>query len=77
MTGERGWTLVERLSGRPTFDINGIWGGYQGEGSKTIIPGWAAAKLSTRLVPNQDPRKIEAQMIEHLKRIGPSTCRVS
>ena len=42
MTGERGWTLVERLSGRPTFDINGIWGGYQGEGSKTIIPGFAA-----------------------------------
>jgi acetylornithine deacetylase/succinyl-diaminopimelate desuccinylase-like protein len=77
MTGERGWSLVERLSGRPTFDINGIWGGYQGEGSKTIIPGWAAAKLSTRLVPDQDPRKIEAQMIEHLKGIGPSTCRVS
>jgi acetylornithine deacetylase/succinyl-diaminopimelate desuccinylase-like protein len=77
MTGERGWSLVERLSGRPTFDINGIWGGYQGEGSKTIIPGWAAAKLSTRLVPNQDPRKIEAQMIEHLQGIGPSTCRVT
>ena len=77
MDGERGWTLVERLSGRPTFDINGIWGGYQGEGSKTIIPGWAAAKISTRLVPDQDPREIEQLMIDHLKRIAPSTVTVT
>jgi len=76
MTGEAGYTLAERLSGRPTFDINGLWGGYTGEGSKTIIPGWAAAKLSCRLVPDQDPREIEEAMIEHLARIAPPTVRV-
>jgi acetylornithine deacetylase/succinyl-diaminopimelate desuccinylase-like protein len=76
MTGETGYTLAERLSGRPTFDINGLWGGYQGEGSKTIIPGWAAAKLSCRLVPDQDPREIEEAMIAHLTRIAPPTVRV-
>ena len=77
MLGERGWTLFERLSGRPTFDINGLWGGYQGEGSKTIIPGWAAAKISTRLVPDQDPREIEGLMIAHLESIAPPTVRVT
>jgi acetylornithine deacetylase/succinyl-diaminopimelate desuccinylase-like protein len=77
MLGERGWTLYERLSGRPTFDINGLWGGYQGEGSKTIIPGWAAAKISTRLVPDQDPREIEGLMIAHLESIAPPTVRVA
>jgi len=74
--GERGYSLPERLSGRPTFDINGLWGGYQGIGSKTIIPSWAAAKISTRLVPDQDPREIERLMIEHLQRIAPPTVRV-
>ena len=57
--GERGYTLLERMSARPTFDINGLWGGYSGEGSKTIIPAWAAAKFSTRLVPDQDFQEIE------------------
>jgi acetylornithine deacetylase/succinyl-diaminopimelate desuccinylase-like protein len=75
--GERGWTLPERLSGRPTFDINGIWGGYQGEGPKTIIPGWAAAKISTRLVPDQDPRRIEESMMRHLQAIAPPTVTVT
>lgn len=77
MLGERGWTLFERLSGRPTFDINGIWGGFTGEGPKTIIPGWAAAKISTRLVPEQDPREIEGMMIAHLESIAPPTVRVA
>jgi acetylornithine deacetylase/succinyl-diaminopimelate desuccinylase-like protein len=74
--GERGYTLRERLSARPTFDINGVWGGYSGEGSKTIIPAWAAAKFSTRLVPDQDFREIERLVSEHLRRIAPPTVEV-
>ncbi|HEX2193499.1 MAG TPA: dipeptidase [Candidatus Limnocylindria bacterium] len=76
MEGEPGYTLLERLSARPTFDINGLWGGYSGEGSKTIIPAFAAAKLSTRLVPDQDHREIERLMVEHLNRIAPPTVKV-
>jgi len=76
MEGERGHTLLERLSARPTFDINGIYGGYQGDGAKTIIPAWAAAKISTRLVPDQDHREIEAMVKEHLESLAPSTVRV-
>jgi acetylornithine deacetylase/succinyl-diaminopimelate desuccinylase-like protein len=76
MDGETGYTLLERLSGRPTFDINGLWGGYAGEGAKTIIPAWAAAKFSTRLVPDQDHREVEQQVVEHLQRIAPSTVRI-
>src|ERR1700678_2903956 len=58
LCGEKGFTIVERLWIRPTLDINGIWGGYLGEGAKTVIPSKAYAKLSTRLVPNQNPAKI-------------------
>ena len=76
MDGERGHSLLERLSARPTFDINGIWGGYTGEGAKTIIPAWAAAKISTRLVPDQDYHEIERSMQAHLASIAPSTVRV-
>jgi acetylornithine deacetylase/succinyl-diaminopimelate desuccinylase-like protein len=75
MGGERGYTLKERLSARPTFDVNGIWGGYQGEGAKTIIPAWAAAKVSTRLVPDQDYRAIERAMKAHIEAIAPPTVR--
>jgi acetylornithine deacetylase/succinyl-diaminopimelate desuccinylase-like protein len=73
MDGESGYTLLERLSARPTFDINGIWSGYTGEGAKTIIPAWAAAKISTRLVPDQDYREIERAIKEHLEAIAPPT----
>ena len=76
MHGERGHALLERLSARPTFDINGIWGGYTGEGAKTIIPAWAAAKISTRLVPDQDFRQIELSMQAHLTSIAPPSVRV-
>jgi acetylornithine deacetylase/succinyl-diaminopimelate desuccinylase-like protein len=77
MGGEGGYTLLERLSARPTFDINGIWGGYTGEGAKTIIPAWAAAKFSTRLVPDQDYREIELMMQAHLEAIAPPTTTVT
>ncbi len=74
--GERGYPLIERLSSRPTFDINGIWGGYTGAGAKTIIPAWAAAKFSTRLVPDQDYRQIEHAVKRHLESIAPRTVSV-
>jgi acetylornithine deacetylase/succinyl-diaminopimelate desuccinylase-like protein len=76
MDGEPGYTLLERMSARPTFDIDGLWGGYSGEGSKTIIPAFAGAKISCRLVPDQDHREIEQLMIDHLQRVAPPTVRV-
>jgi acetylornithine deacetylase/succinyl-diaminopimelate desuccinylase-like protein len=59
LTGEEGFTTLERRWARPTFDINGIYGGYQGEGSKTVLPASAGAKFSFRLVPNQSPAEIQ------------------
>src|SRR5690606_21302221 len=56
--GELGYTTIERTSIRPTFDVNGIWGGYTGEGAKTVLPSKAFAKLSMRLVPNQNSNTI-------------------
>jgi acetylornithine deacetylase/succinyl-diaminopimelate desuccinylase-like protein len=76
MDGEPGYTLFERLSARPTFDVDGLWGGYSGEGSKTIIPAFAGAKISTRLVPDQDHHDIERLFVDHLQRIAPPTVRV-
>jgi acetylornithine deacetylase/succinyl-diaminopimelate desuccinylase-like protein len=76
MDGEPGYTLLERMSARPTFDVDGLWGGYSGEGSKTIIPAFAGAKISCRLVPDQDHREIEQLMIDHLQRVAPPTVRV-
>ncbi len=64
VTGEKGYTTLERASARPTLDCNGIWGGYQGEGAKTVLPGKAGAKISMRLVPNQDPDDISRKFIE-------------
>lgn len=75
--GERGYTPIEQRSARPTLEINGLTSGYQGEGSKTIIPAWARAKLTARLVPNQQPAKILKLVRQHLKRICPPTVRMT
>src|SRR6266436_1156965 len=66
--GERGFTWNEQRSSRPTFEINGLTSGYQGEGSKTIVPAWARAKATTRLVPNQQPARIIKLVRRHLKK---------
>lgn len=74
--GEKGYTTLERASARPTLDVNGIWGGYQKEGAKTVLPGKAAAKVSMRLVPDQDPDKIAKLFAKHVKSLAPDTVNV-
>ncbi|HLX70852.1 MAG TPA: dipeptidase [Verrucomicrobiae bacterium] len=74
--GEKGYTPFEQRSARPTLEINGLTSGYQGEGSKTIVPAWARVKITTRLVPDQSPGKIIQLVTEHLKKICPPTVRM-
>ncbi len=74
--GEAGYSLIERLWARPTLDVNGIGGGFQGEGSKTVIPGEAMAKVSCRLVPDQDPVDITAKVGAHLRAVAPEGVEV-
>ncbi len=74
--GEKGFTIVERLWARPTLELNGIWGGYQGEGAKTVIASKACAKFSTRLVPNQKPEKIARLVEKHLRKLLPKTVKM-
>ena len=74
--GEPGYTTLERIWARPTFEINGIWGGFSGEGSKTVLPNFAAAKISCRLVPNQDPDKITRILSSHLAAIAPASVKI-
>ncbi|MGH7953441.1 MAG: M20/M25/M40 family metallo-hydrolase, partial [Limisphaerales bacterium] len=74
--GERGFTPMEQRSARPTFEINGLTSGYQGEGGKTIVPAWARAKITCRLVPDQDPERIRKIVCDHLKKICPPTVRM-
>ena len=71
LTGEKGYTTLERVGIRPCLDVNGIWGGYTGEGSKTVIPSEAHAKISMRLVPNQDSATIAKLFARHFKAIAP------
>ncbi len=74
--GEKGYTTIERTSTRPTLDVNGIWGGYIGEGAKTVLPSKAYAKISMRLVPNQHPDKITKLFAKHFKSIAPKGVKV-
>lgn len=73
--GERGYTLYERTTIRPAFTVNGIGGGYQGAGGKSVIPARAFAKLNVRLVPDQDPREIEQLLRRHVEQHTPPTLR--
>ena len=74
--GEKGFTTIERTGIRPTLDVNGIWGGYTGEGAKTVLPSKAYAKISMRLVPNQKSEKISRIFQKHFEKIAPKSVRV-
>lgn len=74
--GERGYSLIERLWARPTLDCNGIWGGFQGDGAKTVIPAEAGAKISCRLVPGQEPEDISRKVAHALEALAPEGCEV-
>ncbi|MFN8334903.1 MAG: dipeptidase [Cyclobacteriaceae bacterium] len=74
--GEDGYTTVERTGIRPTLDVNGIWGGYTGEGAKTVLPSKAYAKISMRLVPNQENNEISELFAKHFKSIAPKSVKV-
>jgi len=76
VAGEKGYTTIERLGIRPSLDVNGIWGGYTGEGAKTILPSKASAKISMRLVPDQKSKKIDNLFEDHFKSIAPEGVRV-
>ena len=74
--GETGYSTLERVWARPTFEVNGILSGFTGEGAKTVIPAVAMAKVSMRLVPNQDPDKIAQLFEDHIKKVAPKTVDV-
>ena len=75
--GEPGFHVLERIWARPTLEVNGIWGGYQGEGAKTIIPSKAGAKISMRLVPDQTPDEIERKFTAYVRKIAPKDVKVT
>ena len=75
--GEKGYTTLERTSIRPTLDCNGIWGGYTGEGAKTVIPSKAFAKISMRLVPYQTPDEITEKFTKYFQKIAPDNVKVT
>lgn len=74
--GEKGYTTMERTGIRPTLDVNGIWGGYTGEGAKTVLPSKAYAKISMRLVPNQGSHEISELFTKHFESIAPAGVKV-
>ena len=73
--GEAGFTANEQTGARPTLDVNGLLSGFTGEGSKTVIPAWAMAKLSMRLVPDQDPQEVHQQLLRYLEQNAPKDIR--
>ncbi|HZF64591.1 MAG TPA: dipeptidase [Chitinophagaceae bacterium] len=75
--GETGYTTNERTGIRPTIEVNGIWGGYTGEGAKTVLPSKATAKISARLVPNQSSKKITSLLLDYFKNIAPPSVSVN
>jgi len=77
LTWEKGYSALESLWCRPALDVNGIWGGFTGEGSKTVIPAEAHAKVSVRLVPNQEPDEIGDLFEAHIKKIAPPEVEVT
>lgn len=76
LLGEKGYSTLERTSIRPTLDVNGMWGGYIGEGAKTVLPSKAYAKISMRLVPDQDPDKIFKLFKKHFESLAPEGIKV-
>ncbi len=76
LQGEKGYSTLERMSGRPTLDCNGIYGGFTEEGAKTVLPSKATAKISMRLVPDQDPKKIAKLFTKHIKAIAPKSVSI-
>ncbi len=74
--GEKGYSTYERTGIRPTIEVNGIWGGYTGEGSKTVLPSKATAKISARLVPNQSSHKITEMLLNYFKSIAPASVSI-
>ncbi len=72
LAGEEGYSPLEHVSVRPTCDVNGIFGGYQGQGAKTVLPSWGGAKISMRLVPDQDPKVIAQRFEEHVRSVAPA-----
>lgn len=75
--GEKGYTTLERTGVRPTLEVNGIWGGYIGEGAKTVLPAKASAKISMRLVPNQNSERITKLFADHFASIAPKSVKVT
>ncbi len=75
--GEKGYSTFERTGTRPTMEVNGIWGGYTGEGAKTVLPSKANAKISMRLVPNQDSETITKLFADHFSKIAPPSVKVT
>jgi acetylornithine deacetylase/succinyl-diaminopimelate desuccinylase-like protein len=73
--GEAGFSPVERVGARPTLDVNGMLSGFTGAGSKTVIPAWAMAKISMRLVPDQDPAEVHQQLLSYLQQHAPASVR--